>query len=497
MTVQPLTPRVLVTLAVGAVLLASSAACSSNETGGTGGQAGVGAQAGAAGAAGSLACGNDVTEPGEACDGSDLGLATSSCSSLPGFTSGTLVCRADCSGFDVTGCSAGTVQPVVTTGGAPSCEELDVQRTIDAATDGDTVEMAAGSCTWAGLLRDGVPDAPLLLASKNLVLRGAGAGSTVITRSYPGTNNDNRQTIAVEADEPFRITGFTLQSTLALDGVYGIAVYGAGKPWRIDHLEIVGLSATELSAVGEMRGLIDHVELRDNGGVGVEVDDVEPTDDGIDGTTSWSRPLSLGTANAVYVEDCTITRSDPALTGFGEDVASNRGSRYVVRHTTFTNTISNVFVGQLDAHGNCNAQARGSRSYEVYDNDFTVTGSDSTTKIMAVRGGDGVGFGNHFSYAGGAPFFLREYRADTSTCDQCAPFGDTPGCLGPNDYPAPDQTREGYFWDNTLDGAAVGAEVAAEDYNSLYLVEGRDYFNAPRPGYVPYVYPHPLVQLGD
>jgi hypothetical protein len=491
MTAERSTMRVLITLAVGAALLASSAACSSNDTGGTG------AQAGAAGAPSSPVCGNDVTDPGEACDGSDLGLASSSCSSLPGFTAGTLVCQADCAGFDVTGCSAGTVQPVVTTGGAASCEEIDVQRTIDAASDGDTVEMAPGSCTWAGLSRDGVPDAPLRIASKNLVLRGAGAGSTVIIRSYPGTNNDNRQTIAVEADKPFRITGFSLQSTLATDGVYGITVYGAGKPWRIDHLEIVGLSATELSAVGDMRGVIDHVELRDNGGVGVEVDDVEATDDGFDGATSWGRPLSLGTANAVYVEDCTITRSDPALTGFGEDVASNRGSRYVVRHSTFTNTISNVFVGQLDAHGNCNGQARGSRSYEVYDNDFTVTGTQSTTKIMAVRGGDGVGFGNRFSYAGGAPFFLREYRADTSTCSQCAPFGDTPGCLGADGYPAPDQTREGYFWDNTLDGAAVGAEVAAEDYNSLYLVEGRDYFNSPRPAYVPYVYPHPLVQLGD
>ena len=46
-------------------------------------------------------CGNNVLEPGEECDGDDLGGAT--CESL-GYSGGTLACLSDCSDFDTSGC---------------------------------------------------------------------------------------------------------------------------------------------------------------------------------------------------------------------------------------------------------------------------------------------------------------------------------------------------------------------------------------------------------
>jgi len=46
-------------------------------------------------------CGNNITEDGEDCDGTDL--AGESCISL-GFYGGTLSCQANCSGFDTSGC---------------------------------------------------------------------------------------------------------------------------------------------------------------------------------------------------------------------------------------------------------------------------------------------------------------------------------------------------------------------------------------------------------
>jgi cysteine-rich repeat protein len=49
-----------------------------------------------------LLCGNGQEDPGEACDGGDLGEQT--CASL-GSGSGTLACRPDCQGFDFSGCS--------------------------------------------------------------------------------------------------------------------------------------------------------------------------------------------------------------------------------------------------------------------------------------------------------------------------------------------------------------------------------------------------------
>jgi hypothetical protein len=54
---------------------------------------------------GAASCGNDVTEAGELCDGSDLG--GSSCADFD-FDQGDLQCLADCSGFDTSACSSDT-----------------------------------------------------------------------------------------------------------------------------------------------------------------------------------------------------------------------------------------------------------------------------------------------------------------------------------------------------------------------------------------------------
>ncbi|MGK4004250.1 pre-peptidase C-terminal domain-containing protein [Sorangium sp. So ce1036] len=67
---------------------------------GAGGAGGGGSGAGAGGAA-PATCGNDVADPGEACDGPDLGIA--SCRSF-GFDDGELRCSAACT-VDTSGCS--------------------------------------------------------------------------------------------------------------------------------------------------------------------------------------------------------------------------------------------------------------------------------------------------------------------------------------------------------------------------------------------------------
>jgi len=70
------------------------------ETGsGTGASSGAGDGSGTGGSTGS--CGNGVLEPGEACDGTDLGGET--CESLGFDPAGDLACTADCQ-LDVSGC---------------------------------------------------------------------------------------------------------------------------------------------------------------------------------------------------------------------------------------------------------------------------------------------------------------------------------------------------------------------------------------------------------
>ena len=50
-----------------------------------------------------------------------------------------------------------------------------------------------------------------------------------------------------------------------------------------------------------------------------------------------------------------------------------------------------------------------------------------------------------------------------------------------------------YIWSNTINGQLVGMVVTG---GANHVVSGRDYFNngtTPKPGYVPYTYPHPLA----
>ena len=86
-------------------------------------------------------CGNNIVEPGEACDGSNVNGLT--CSSVAaGFKSGTLSCNADCKSYNVNNCVAGNVI------NAASCSQVDVQNAINDASDGDIVVVPEGSCTW-------------------------------------------------------------------------------------------------------------------------------------------------------------------------------------------------------------------------------------------------------------------------------------------------------------------------------------------------------------
>src|SRR6185436_6204480 len=68
-------------------------------------------------------CGNGVREGAEACDGADLDGQT--CMSL-GNTSGTLACAADCSAFNLSGCSIPSTCGNGVREGAEACDGADL-----------------------------------------------------------------------------------------------------------------------------------------------------------------------------------------------------------------------------------------------------------------------------------------------------------------------------------------------------------------------------------
>lgn len=261
---------------------------------------------------------------------------------------------------------------VYTTDGA----QFSVISAIIDATPGDTIKIPAGTFTYSQI--------PV---TKAVTITGAGAGSTVInisasaptfssggaftltaaatlanmTINQPGGAN----TTAIKADTAtgWRITGITYNSAAQA----GYFVY-YGSYGLIDNCTVVGGSGSDEWIVG--RG-------PDN---------------------SWTTGLSLGTVNATYIENCTLTNE-----GYND---SNSNDRLVIRFCTYTPGANYV---KIDAHGySTNSPPFSFRSNEAYNNTWT----SGSALAMEFRGGTVMVFDN--TTVGTNPFYLTDYGYQTN-----------------------------------------------------------------------------------
>jgi hypothetical protein len=419
---------------------------------------------------------------------------------------------------------------------AASCSNADVQTAINSAATGDRVRVPAGSCTWS---------ATVTLANKRLTLQGAGIGQTNITDRGAGA------ALAVggaSATNFVTITGFTfIKSNNNSNGIVQISGTQGAVAFRVHHIRILQASSGARGiAITDVYGVIDNVifDVTATGG-SIQSVSVSGSSDSTDGGfTPWRRPLTLGTNNAVYIEDSTFTYSnqyEDAVDGYG-------GARLVIRNNTF-NSVSVGF------HGTDSGNRRSIFSWEIYNNTFT-NNSATTLRGATLRGGTGAIFNNTYGGSRGVwyGFTVMAYRAcqpldqsawgscngtnwqigstdfssdasrtcsltggvkfcsiarDTvcttdSTCSAigggtCSTFFDGTGLGG---YPCRDQVGRThnqvlapiYAWNNG--GLALGPYDGGGACGlglSTYIQSGRDYYDAtPMPGYSPYTYPHPL-----
>jgi hypothetical protein len=372
---------------------------------------------------------------------------------------------------------------------AASCSRSDVQSAINAASDGDTVIVPTGNGTWSS-------DVTL---SKGITLQGAGVGLTNITQG----GSDILLSITGTEGKPFRVTGFTFNmsggraSGTAFFAT--ITVDGTCKNFRIDHCRLVNTGSVNLSGI-EVRnytyGLIDHCTF----------DGMQEVLINGEGDADWERPISLGSANATYIENCTFLNANKY--GSGDDaVDSAHGARYVFRYNT-------VNDASITNHSGCPSGRRGAFSCEIYNN-TQVTARTDVYRVMHFRSGTGVVFNNTVTGTWHGPnIHIDDERTCSSYCqspwDRCDGDsiydGNTPGMTG---YPCRDQigraTDSGitspqasepmYVWNNTINGATltvrINPGVCAETAN--HIQKNRDYYeDIPKPGYAPYTYPHPL-----
>jgi len=377
---------------------------------------------------------------------------------------------------------------------AASCAQEDVQKAIDAAQDGDTVLLPPGEATWTP------PDArtpSVLIRDKMITLQGAGIGKTVVTDGSPHAWH-SLALVVRGGGKPFRVTGITFRKGTDARGANAISIHGS-RNWRIDNctFDYNGVGGA-LYSYGDSFGVIDSCTIvRAYTAVNVRGR----------GDASWQEPLGLGTADAVYIEDCTFVDVGPDGPTDGYD-----GARYVFRHNTITQTDAVSRIGGVGHHGFDSGGMRSTFSFEVYGNTFTGDG----WLFGRSRGGTGVIFDNTVS--GRAGFYLLVYYRSSDReeirrlvsgwgpmCDGTNPLDgnedetgypgrDQPGRATDAGRDTPQLLEPVYAWGNILNDREVG--VAVQDLGGRsfdHIKEGRDFLNGTRrPGYRPYTYPHPL-----
>lgn len=403
------------------------------------------------------------------------------------------------------------------------CGWRTLQAAIDAAVDGDVIRLPEGFCVW---------DTNVSLSNKNIAIIGAGIDRTIIRRDgswvfYTHANQAGKGRI--------RISGMTLtgDTTGAVIGVATSSYPGVLSGWRIDHIKFdyPTLQRTGIFIAGVTYGLIDHNEFRWAGGAAVLVAAFLSAECNGDignpaGNFIASQPLDLGTANAVYMED-NVFRS----TGFSPinvyDTSAG-GGRAVFRY-------NHVEGGFYYSHWTRGCEI-GGVLHEVYRNTW-VGNADYAAYPFRFESGTGVVFGNaiqNYNEPDGPFAILDDRRAigggeppneALGACDGTKPWdgnlGDpaAPGwpCLGQvgrapgktvADIMAGDKQASSpfYFWGNGREpGCATGGEctdvLGVFSYPAAYVRDTPhpngdvDYVNhMARPGYVPFAYPHPLVQ---
>ena len=318
---------------------------------------------------------------------------------------------------------------------AASCSLADVIAAYNAALPGDTVQIPAGSATWSSGLT----------ISKSIVLQGMGVSSTVLTNG--GINS--MINISPSSDVPIRVTGIYFDNVIntgATKAAIGISGKRDGSfaltQIRIDH-NTFHKGKWTVNTYGWVCGVIDSNTFVDcDIAVGTVGDD----------DRAWTRSIQAGTANSLFIEDNTFIMDNNSDVSLNEQVYHSEGGMTVVRHNTFDGTArtsdDSLFI---DSHGNIgyyvnnNNDFRGQPIIEIYNNTMNA---HHTYRFIHLRGGSTLVHDNTFGYLSGSkpPSIQMDEEEDWQT-SFFSPLRTV--------WPAQDQVNNSFFWNNTINGAAL------------------------------------------
>lgn len=325
-----------------------------------------------------------------------------------------------------------------------------VQDAVNNATAGDIIEIPeGGTFTW------GAGGASLSIY-KDVTLRGAGLGAT-LTLSNLSSSGTQWGNGVIKLSAGGKVDNLTITQTGG-GNVTAISATGTDG-WRVSRVTYNSASGVGYFVYFSAYGLIDNCII--NGGAG---DDEWIFGRGPD--NAWQSPSQKGSANAVYVENCTL--------GSRGYLDANANANVVVRNCSIVPSGGSI---KLDGHGQrTNYPPRSFRMLECYRNNWTTSNSNQT--CFEVRGGTGFIWGN--TTLDGS-IILADYRI--------APNG--PNVVG--DYPLYDQVGTGqdpfpasaaaepfYLWDNLRGGSRWPAVQSLYGVSMVGLINpDRDYFETP------------------
>jgi hypothetical protein len=274
---------------------------------------------------------------------------------------------------------ASAATTMVTCSGAISAS---LQSAIDAAADGDEIDVSAGNCSFN-----------VSWTNKNIAIVGAGSSATLVnTGSFSVTIKD-------PSHGKFRISGIGFSGT---PSGQSISILGSGLSssvlgFRLDHLAFTypnGSGDIIRIAGGPIWGLIDHINMTYGGAynIGVIISDYVDSEyqnapATFMGEMSAKLAIDLGGPSAVYIEDSSFTLVG-STAYFGVVDSSSGGQRLVFRH----NTVSGGLVyshwtrgGEWDGH-----------KYEIYNNHFdcNTPSAGALPLIARLESGTGVIYNN-------------------------------------------------------------------------------------------------------
>ncbi len=363
---------------------------------------------------------------------------------------------------------------------ATSCAQSAVQTAVNSASDGDTVLVPAGSCIWTSAVS---------ILNKTITLRGAGSGAGGTLIQHGGGDHCLLDINAGRKTGKMDVSGFSFSGAAKTWDGTAMKLYGP-KGWknlRVHHNLFDGNHPWTIKGSSSTHGLIDHNVFKGSA-FGILLYG--------DGAVDWATPLTLGTADFFFVEDNSFEWNDfYGVTG-APTMDMNNGGRQVFRYNKLMN-------GLWETHDKARSGLVSANAFEIYNNAFNT--SSNKWKGLDISAGTGVVWNNNFTGDYTVPIGAIDYKTfeprsiprcdGTDSADQNVAGQSGWRCqyqIGTQGEGASAYSVPLYLWSNSINGSS--ADMRCTD-GCTHVQAGRDFINngsTAKPGYAPYVYPHPL-----